>query len=109
MVRTMTTKGTEFEKAVLRGWQEWGVPKSMTGMYQATITHGYDDKGEPDLTTGIEEQCNVCAICLFLEDEPHNYGEIIIPTTYDGDCDECGRFTVDAIGDLSHSDMEGKE
>lgn len=72
------------------GWDEHGVKPSHVGMYDCILTLGYDAEGEPDLSTGVEEQSKVCAICLFLEDEPDNHGEIIIPTSYDGDCDVCG-------------------
>jgi len=39
---------------------------------------------------------NVCNICIFIEDSPDNFDNVI-PTSYDGDCDDCGldsRFYV---------------
>jgi len=83
------------------GLEQYGVEKSeLTGMYQAILTCGYDDEGEPDVSTGIEEKGNYCAVCLFLEDAPYNYGEIITPTSYDADCDDCHKAA------LPHADME---
>lgn len=72
------------------GWRRHGIKPSPVGMYDCILTLDYDAEGEPDISTGIEERTNVCAICLFLEDEPDNHGEIIKPTSYDGDCDVCG-------------------
>lgn len=54
-----------------------GYEKSPTGMYRV------EDSEQ------IEPPMNICAICLFIEDEPYNYGDIITPTSYDGDCDDC--------------------
>ena len=79
------------------GERVWGVPASPIGMYRCILTVGYDDKGEPDISTGIEEDINACAKCLFLEDDPNNWGEIINPTTYDGDCDVCGYVSYHEI------------
>lgn len=77
------------------GHKQYGVKKSeLTGMYRAVLTIGYDSDGEPDISTGIEEDGNYCAVCLFLEDDPNNYGEIITPTSYDADCDDCGKHAL---------------
>ena len=65
-----------------------GYEKSPTGMYLCE-----DYEGET-----ILDKMNVCNICLFIEDEPYNYGNSIKPTSYDGDCDDCGedsRFYVE--------------
>ena len=72
------------------GLEVYDVTPSSVGMYDCILTVGYDAEGEPDISTGVEEQSKVCAICLFLEDDPNNFGEIITPTSYDGDCDVCG-------------------
>lgn len=96
------------------GERVWGVPSSPIGMYRCILTVGYDDEGEPDVSTGIEEDVNACAKCLFLEDEPHNFGEIINPTTYDGDCDVCGHCSYheiecDECDKILGAFMEGEE
>ena len=80
----------EIVYATQRGKTVWNIPVSSTGMYDCILTLGFDEDGEPDLSTGIEEQSKMCAHCLFVTDEPHNFGDIIEPTQYDGDCDECG-------------------
>ena len=90
------------------GHKQHGVKKSeMTGMYRAILTVGYDADGEPDVSTGIEEDGNYCAVCLFLEDHPYNYGEIITPTSYDADCDDCGKDALPYTTgpELTHSWM----
>ena len=63
------------ESALKRGYKI-----SPTGMYLC-LDYELD---------ALLEKMNVCAICLFLEDEPYNYGTEITPTRYDGDCDDCG-------------------
>jgi len=57
-----------------------GYPVSSTGMYLCEEYEG----------NHVIDKLNVCNICLFLEDEPYNYGDVIKPTSYDGDCDDCG-------------------
>ena len=84
----------EFLQGVVVGERKYGVTPSDTGMYEAIITIGFDEDGEPDETTGYEEFGNYCSLCLFVNDDPHNYGDIIRPTEYDGDCDECGKTTM---------------
>ena len=79
------------------GERVWGIPASPIGMYHCTLTLGFDKDGEPDISTGIEGETNACAKCLFLEDEPHNWGDIIVPTTYDADCDVCGHVAYHEI------------
>jgi len=63
---------------------------------KSAITHGYNisptgiyvcKEYEGDI---LLDSMNVCAICLFVTDEPYNYGDEIAPTRYDGDCDDCG-------------------
>tara|TARA_B100000282_G_scaffold291360_1_gene263492 strand:+ start:3191 stop:3451 length:261 start_codon:yes stop_codon:yes gene_type:complete len=61
-----------------------GYAKSKTGMYRCE-----DYEGEGD-NPPLLDVLNVCAICLFVEDEPYNFGTDINPTPYDGDCDDCG-------------------
>jgi len=70
-----------FEKAVLQGY-----PRSPTGMYRCEEYEHFDPEDKPQ---GLIDVQNICAICLFLEDEPYNYGDNIEPTSYDGDCDDC--------------------
>jgi hypothetical protein len=76
-----------------------GYPISPTGMYQCEEYDIIDENGKGE---GLIERMNICAICLFLEDEPYNYGDLIMPTSYDGDCDDCGidsRFYCDEGGE----------
>mgnify|MGYP001158334050 CR=1 FL=1 len=82
---------------------KYSIKMSVTGMYMATIYVTYTEDGEPDPKSGIEERGNYCSVCLFLEDDPNNFGEVIEPSTYDGDCDECNRAA------LPHADMEEEE
>ena len=83
-----------FTLGVVVGERKYGIDRSTTGMYEAIITIGFDENGEPDESTGYKEFGNYCSECLFVNDDPHNYGDIIRPTEYDGDCDECGRTTM---------------
>ena len=65
-----------------------GYSISPTGMYQC---EDYEFVGDDDVErSNLLERLNVCGVCLFLEDEPYNFGNVIKPTTYDGDCDDCG-------------------
>ena len=74
------------------GKKQYGIPKSKhTAMYVATLYRIYDREGEPDPFSGIEERGNSCSVCLFLEDEPYNYGDEIEPSSYDADCEDCGK------------------
>jgi hypothetical protein len=76
--------------AVKKGYQ-----LSPTGMY---LCEDYECESEEGELSNLLVRQNVCSICLFLEDEPYNYGNVIKPTAYDGDCDDCGgdsRFYVD--------------
>lgn len=69
--------------------KELGYKYSPTAMYVCII------RGSDDI---IYDKLNICNVCIFVEDSPINYGEIE-PTSYDGDCDECGldsRFYVGA-------------
>ena len=89
------TRAEMLLKGIDIGKTRYGIPKSKyTAMYQAILTVGYDDEGEPDVSTGIEEKGNYCSICMFLDDEPYNFGEIIEPSSYDADCDECGKMAL---------------
>ena len=64
-----------------------GYPLSLTGMYHVK---DFEDEWNED-PKSLLYQGNFCAICLFLHDEPYNYGTHIEPTSYDGDCDDCMR------------------
>jgi hypothetical protein len=64
-----------------------GYPTSATGMYRCETYETIDSTGIPQ---GLIDVQNVCAICLFLTDAPYNFGDNIEPTSYDGDCDDCG-------------------
>ena len=80
--------------------------KSDTGMY---VCKTYDQFLGNGVYEGLIEKLNVCAICLFIEDDPDNYGDIIEPTSYDGDCDDCNcesRYYSTMIneGDVNESD-----
>ena len=105
---TNPTRRQRLLQGIQVGHKQHGVKKSeMTGMYRAILTVGYDADGEPDVSTGIEEDGNYCAVCLFLEDHPYNYGEIITPTSYDADCDDCGKDALPYTTgpELTHSWM----
>ena len=75
----------QFEQADAQA-KEKGYDFSPTGMYQCRDYEFFDEKGPSNLL----EQLNVCGVCLFIEDEPYNFGNVIEPTSYDGDCDDCG-------------------
>lgn len=67
--------------------KEKGFDISPTGMYVSII------RGNDGI---IYDKLNICNVCIFVEDCPDNYEELR-PTSYDGDCDECGldsRFYV---------------
>ena len=82
------------KKGIDFGHEKYDVEKSKTGMYMATVYLDFDVKGEPDPESGIEERGNYCSVCLFLEDEPYNFGDVIEPSTYDADCDDCCRESL---------------
>ena len=67
----------EKEESAAKAAVEYGISASPTGMYRVS------DSEE------IEPPQNVCGVCLFCEDDPNNFGDTIVPTAYDGDCDEC--------------------
>ena len=90
-----TTRAEMLLKGIDVGKKQYGIPKSKhTAMYMATLYCGYDREGEPDPDSGIEERGNYCSVCLFLEDEPYNYGEVIEVSSYDADCDDCGKMAL---------------
>ncbi len=65
-----------------------GYEASATGMYLCEEFEGQH----------LIDRLNICNVCLFIEDEPYNFGDSIKPTSYDGDCDDCGldsRFYVE--------------
>ena len=66
--------------------QKKGYEISSTGLY---LCEDYEFFDAENIGKNLLERMNVCAICLFIEDEPYNYGNVICPTTYDGDCDDC--------------------
>jgi len=89
------TRAEMLLKGIDIGKTRYNIPKSeRTAMYMATLYCDYDEKGEPDPSSGIEERGNYCSICLFLEDEPYNFGEVIEPSSYDADCDDCGKMAL---------------
>jgi len=82
----MLDRLSELKKAVLIGKRDYGIEESVTGMYRCKI---YDhDEFDEDNDTPLEIH-NICARCLFMEDEPYNLGDVIDATSYDADCDEC--------------------
>ena len=87
----MADRLTELQKAVQIGKIEYGIEESVTGMYLCKI-YDHDDFDE-DNDTPIEIH-NICAKCIFMEDEPHNLGDVIEPTSYDADCDECNGDSI---------------
>lgn len=82
----MSSRLSDLKEAVKIGYSDWGIEESITGMYRCKVyeSDGFDEDADKPL-----EISNVCAKCLFMEDEPHNYGDVIEPTSYDADCDEC--------------------
>ena len=76
-----------YEEADIQA-EKKGYPFSATGMYQCEEYAEFDEEGNGVV---VLERVNICGICLFIEDEPYNYGDVIKPTSYDGDCDDCGR------------------
>lgn len=65
-----------------------GYEVSATGMYLCEEFEGQH----------LLDRLNICSVCLFIEDEPYNYGDSIRASSYDGDCDDCGldsRFYVE--------------
>ena len=86
----MLNRLEKFEKALEVAVLNANYPYSPTGMYRC-VTYEFCKDG---IFFGEREEMNICAICLFLEDAPYNYGDEIIPTSYDGDCDECGGESV---------------
>ena len=79
-----------FEKALKLAVIDAQYPYSPTGMYRC-VSYEYCKDGD---FFGEQEVLNICAICLFLEDAPYNYGDKISPTSYDGDCDDCGGESI---------------
>ena len=89
------TRIDDLRLGMIIGETKYKIPKSeYTAMYLATIYNDYDGKGDPVLSSGIEERGNYCSVCLFLEDAPYNFGEVIEPSSYDADCDECGKMAL---------------
>ncbi len=82
----MSQRLVDLKRAVQIGYKDYGIQESVTGMYRCEV---YEHDGfNEDVDTPLEVS-NVCAKCLFMEDEPHNYGDVIEPTSYDAECDEC--------------------
>lgn len=80
-----------FKQAIKIGDNKYDIKESITGMYKCDM---YDsDDFDEDNDTPLETS-NVCAICLFMEDEPYNFGDTIAPSSYDADCDECGNDSL---------------
>ena len=74
------TRAVILQDAMVHGKKTYGIPKSeKTAVYEVILYNDYDDKGEPDPSSGIQERGNYCAKCLFYDDEPWNYGEIFNP------------------------------
>ena len=64
---------------------------TIQGLFQAAPYNGPAGPGNYSLQGSNYADCS---LCLFVNDDPHNYGDIIRPTEYDGDCDECGETTM---------------
>lgn len=86
----MLNRLEKFDKALELAVLDAKYPYSPTGMYRC-VTYEFCKDG---IFFGEREEMNICAICLFLEDAPYNYGDEIIPTSYDGDCDDCGGESI---------------
>tara|TARA_R110000851_G_scaffold99641_2_gene214806 strand:+ start:1118 stop:1420 length:303 start_codon:yes stop_codon:yes gene_type:complete len=91
------TRLEKFDYALKNAVENCGYPSSPTGMYRCESYEYVDPEGKPQ---GLIEVMNICAICLFLDDDPYNFGDNIEPTSYDGDCDDCH-------GDSLFYSMEG--
>lgn len=87
----MDDRLSDLKKGVQIGKRDYGIEESVTGMYMCKI-YDHDDFDE-DEDTPIEIH-NICARCLFMEDDPHNLGDIIEATSYDADCDDCGGDSI---------------
>lgn len=86
-----------FEQADAKA-KHGGYKLSPTGMYVSQVFALHGAQGGK---THLIEKMNVCAICIFIHDEPYNYG-VLQATTYDGDCDDCGgesRFYSDGVSE----------
>lgn len=82
MVENMMKKALDL--AHIRGYEV-----SKTEMYRCEV-HEYIHEGN-DVVKLVMDFEHLCAICVFLEDEPYNW-DSVKATTYDGDCDCCGRL-----------------
>ncbi len=71
---------------------KWGIETSNTGMYQCCEVDEINDDGSPNENT-IIDRMNICAICV-VEGGTLEVSDLVKPTTYDGDCDDCGRVPM---------------
>ena len=85
------TRSDRFKQALVFAVDICGYPVSATGMYRCEEYEYIDPNG---VLCGLLDVQNVCAICLFLIDAPYNFGDNIEPTSYDGDCDDCGKNSL---------------
>lgn len=84
MVEDMMKKALEV--AHIKGYEV-----SRTEMYRCEVhEYTYDRSGDEKVELILDVE-NLCAICVFIEDEPYNW-DSVKATTYDGDCDCCGRL-----------------
>jgi len=83
-ITLMDTENTVIVKLMKR----MHIIPSSTGMYHCTT---FVDEEH----TIIDGDGNYCVSCIFLDDVPYNYGDVVIPTLYDGGCDECGKSGED--------------
>ena len=62
----MSSRLSELKEAVKIGYSDWGIEESITGMYRCKVyeSDGFDEDADKPL-----EISNVCAKCLFMEDE----------------------------------------
>ena len=86
VVKNMSNRLSDLKNAVKIGKREYGIEESVTGMYRCKIYYTDED-------TPIEIH-NICARCLFMEDDPDNLGDVIEATSYDADCDDCGGDSI---------------
>ena len=91
VVKNMSNRLSDLKNAVKIGKREYGIEESVTGMYGCKIY--YTDDFDEDEDTPIEIH-NICARCLFMEDDPDNLGDVIEATSYDADCDDCGGDSI---------------
>ena len=66
------TRLEKFDYALKNAVENCGYPSSPTGMYRCESYEYIDPDGKPQ---GLIDVMNICAICLFLDDEPYNYGD----------------------------------